>query len=370
MPDGETGTGTVRRKPWKAVFIILLILFFLGAGTVTGIGMFVANSLKPVEAQGESITFTIEPGMNSTAVTKKLEEAGLIRSSLIFSYYLRYKGEGSRFQAGDYALTPGMTLDEMIAKFNAGDTIPVETVRFTVPEGMTVAQMAAQFGNAGIIDEEVFLRLVSEPQNFMAESIRDIPADGNYVYWLEGYLFPETYEIVKEDFAEHVMVQRMLEELDRKLEQLPEGWQQQMDKLGLTFHEIMTVASLIEREVVVDAERPIVAGVIYNRLEIGQPLQIDATVQYALGEHKDRVLYEDLRVDHLYNTYRHNGLPPGPIAAPGLASIRAALYPEETPYFYYVTKKDGSQEHLFAETYAQHLENIERSKQMEAGGNG
>ncbi len=355
----------VRRKPWKAMLTVLLVLFCLVAGTITGLGMFVANALKPVDI-GESVTFEIEPGMHSTAVTKKLEQSGLIRSSLIFSYYLRYKDEGSRFQAGEYELTPGMTLDDMIEKFNTGDTIPIEMVRFTVPEGMTVAQMAEEFSSQGLIQQEEFLRLVSEPQNFMATSIQDIPADGDYMHWLEGYLFPETYEIVKEGFSEQVMVQRMLEELDHKLEELPEDWPQQLEKLGLTFHEVMTVASLIEREVILDEERPIVAGVIYNRLEIGQKLQIDATVQYALGEHKDRVIYEDLEIDHPYNTYLYAGLPPGPIAAPGLASIQAALYPEESPYFYYVTKKDGSQEHLFAETYAQHLANIEQSKQMEA----
>ena len=123
----------------------------------------------------------------------------------------------------------------------------------------------------------------------------------------------------------------------------------------------MTVASLVEREVVVDEERPIVAGIIYNRLKEGMPLQIDATVQYLLDKQKDRLMESDLQVDSPYNTYKIKGLPPGPIASPSVKSIEAALFPKKTDYFYYVTKKDGSHEHLFAETLKQHNQNIAKS---------
>ena len=139
-----------------------------------------------------------------------------------------------------------------------------------------------------------------------------------------------------------------------------EEWQARAKELGYTPLEIVTIASMIERETSVDFERPIVAGVIYNRLEQGMMLQIDATIQYALGEQKDRLLYSDLEIDSPYNTYKIQGLPPGPIACPGAACIEAALYPEESDYLYYRTKNDGTGEHYFAETYEEHLANGER----------
>jgi UPF0755 protein len=179
---------------------------------------------------------------------------------------------------------------------------------------------------------------------------------------LEGYIFPETYEVPQTSTDEKI-VRRMFEELDRKLALLPADWQQQMEKLGLTFHDIMTIASLIEREVVVDEERALVASVIYNRLNQKYPLQIDATVQYALDAPKERLLYVDLEVDSPYNTYKHAGLPPGPIASPGLKSIEAALYPDTSTYMFYVTKKDGTAEHYFAETYEAHQSNIAKSNE-------
>jgi len=131
----------------------------------------------------------------------------------------------------------------------------------------------------------------------------------------------------------------------------------------MTFHDLLTIASLVEREVVVDEERALVAGVIYNRLEDGMKLQIDATVQYSLDKPKQRLYEKDLLIDSPYNTYEVEGLPPGPIASPSLESIKAALYPEKSEYFFYVTKKDGSQTHLFAKTYKEHLRNIDKSNQ-------
>jgi UPF0755 protein len=136
-----------------------------------------------------------------------------------------------------------------------------------------------------------------------------------------------------------------------------------LEEKKMTLHELLTIASLVEREVVIDEERALVAGVIYNRIEDGMMLQIDATVQYSLDKPKERLYEKDLLIDSPYNTYKVEGLPPGPIASPSIASITAALYPEESDYLFYVTKKDGSQSHLFAKTYEEHLKNIEKSKQ-------
>jgi UPF0755 protein len=138
------------------------------------------------------------------------------------------------------------------------------------------------------------------------------------------------------------------------------------EELGLSVNEVMTMASLVEREVQAPAERDMVAGVMYNRLKRNMLLQIDASVIYALGEHKTQVLYQDLEVDSPYNTYKYTGLPPGPIAAPGKHAIMAVLYPAETDYIYYVAKGDGTGEHYFAKTYSQHLANIRQAQQNRA----
>ncbi|MNZ86552.1 putative aminodeoxychorismate lyase [compost metagenome] len=195
-----------------------------------------------------------------------------------------------------------------------------------------------------------------------AEAVRSVPDNDQLHQRLEGYLFPETYEMKKESTEEDI-IKRMLMELDRKLAELPEDWQLVMEEKNLSLHELLTIASLVEREVVVDEERALVAGVIYNRMKDGMMLQIDATVQYSLDKPKERLYEKDLQVDSPYNTYKVEGLPPGPIASPSIASIQAALYPEDSDYLFYVTKKDGSQSHLFAKTYKEHLKNIEISKQ-------
>lgn len=359
MANGKKPARRIRR-----FLTALLVLLLLAAGSAAGIFLFVRQSLQPTEP-GEEIVFTIEPGTHSAQIAEDLEAHGLIRNADVFKIYLRLKNEGHRFQAGDYALRPGMEPDEIIAKFNAGDVIEEPTVRITIPEGHTIWQIAGLVEESGLMGSSEFLELTSDPSRYPDTLAAQIPADKPYKHVMEGYIFPETYEFPLDASGEEI-VARMLEELERKLKTLPSDWQTRMESLGLSFHEVLTVASLIEKEVAVEEERALVAGVIYNRLEQNMPLQIDATVQYALDEPKERLLYEDLEVDSPYNTYKYSGLPPGPIASPGIRSIEAALYPEETSYLYYVTKKDGTAEHYFAETYEEHLDNIEQSKRNAA----
>ena len=323
--------------------------------------LFVTNGLSPLDP-GETVRLEIAPGMHSSAIAERLEEEGIIRNATIFSYYVRYKNEGSRFQAGVYDMHPGMTHDEIIAKLNAGDTVEEEMIRFTVPEGFTVAQIAERLAAHDFIDKETFLELTQRPDLFHFSFLEQIPDDPDIKFRLEGYLFPETYEL-KAEADERQIIARMIEELERKLAQLPPDWRERMEERGLDLHQLLTIASLIEREVAIDEERPIVAGVIYNRLERGMMLQIDATVQYLFDEQLEIVEYRHLEIDDPYNTYERLGLPPGPIASVGLRSIEAALYPEETSYLFYVTKKDGSREHYFAETFEEHQRNIELSRQ-------
>ena len=352
--------GRPARKPPVALWS-----FFIAVGlvllTAAGLLLYVWNGLRPVKAADAPVQITIERGMKAQKVSEILEEKGLIRNADLFNIWMKLKGEGSRFQAGVYELKPGMTREEIVAKFNSGDIVAPATYRFTIPEGFTILQMAERLASAGHVNKDEFIRAAQNPDLWTGSDwTGQIPLDAPLRFALEGYLFPDTYEMKAGSTAADI-INRMLAELDRKLDQLPEDWHEVMVERGLTLHEVLTIASLIEREVMVDKERPIVSSVIANRLAKNMPLQIDATIQYLLDKPKENLLEEDLKVDSPYNTYLHPGLPPGPIASPSFKSIEAALYPEKTDYLYYVTKKDGSNEHLFAATFKQHQRNIEIS---------
>lgn len=338
----------------------LVIIIFLMAGFGTGLALYVSKALEPMPPLEEAQRISFPPGTGVAQLALELEQKGIIRNARIFTWYLKYKQEGGRFQAGEYDMRPGLWPDEIIGRLNRGETVKEAGLRLTVPEGFTVRQIAEKLQAEHGVDSSIFLQAVQSYKGAEGTVGADIPDDPSIRYRLEGYLFPETYEW-KKDADANEMIASMMQELDKRLAQLPPDWKEAMAKQNLTFHQILTIASLIEREVVVDEERPIVSGVIHNRLKQGMPLQIDATVQYLFDKQKERLLYEDLRIESPYNTYLNKGLPPGPIASPSLASIQAAIYPAETQYLFYVTKKDGTRGHLFAETFEQHTKNIAES---------
>lgn len=360
--EDEYGEAPSKGHPALWSFLIALGLVVIAAASIL---VYVWNGLRPPAASEQPVRVTISKGMGAKKVGETLEASGLIRNTFLFSMWLKYKNEGSRFQAGDYDFKPGMTNGEIVAKLNNGETVAAATIRFTIPEGFTVVQMADRLAKEGIVDKDKFMNAVRNPAQ-LANSpwARQIPADAKLRYPIEGYLFPETYEM-KKGSTETDIIDRMLAELDRKLGMLPEDWQSVLEERGWTIHQLLTAASLVEREVVVDEERPIVAGIILNRLNKDMALQIDATIQYLLDKQKEKLTNNDLKVDSPYNTYTHKGLPPGPISSPSLKSIEAVLYPADTDYLYYVTKKDGSNTHLFAQTYKQHQKNIRDSEKNE-----
>jgi UPF0755 protein len=355
------GASLPRRKPrvllWSFCIALGLVL-----AIILGSLLYVWNGLRPTAASETPIRVTIDKGMRGSKVANLLEQNGLIRNSFLFSAWMKLKDEGSKFQAGVYELTPGMTRDQIVAKLNSGDIVAAASVRFTIPEGFTVQQIADRLAKTANVSKDSFIRAAADPAKWTGSAwTSQIPKDAHLRYPLEGYLFPDTYE-VRNGSSEADIINRMLSELDKKLDQLPEDWQTTLQERGMTVHQMLTIASLVEREVVVDKERAVVSGVIQNRLAKKMPLQIDATIQYLLNKPKENLLTEDLKVQSPYNTYLNAGLPPGPIATPSLKSIEAALYPAKTPYLYYVTKKDGSNSHLFAVTYAQHQKNIRLSE--------
>lgn len=364
QPHKQYSTKLTAANKRMMAFWTFLILFCLLAGTAGGILLYLGNALSPVEASKEEKRFVIPRGITSGRIASILEDQGVIRNGTVFSYYLKYKKEGAGFKAGEYAMNPGITVERIIEMLNNGEIVIPDTFTFTVTEGLTITQIADIIGNIGQVDRTKFLELANNPTLLQpAEGVvippfvQQIPEKDGMKFRLEGYLFPETYEMLTESSTEDIVI-RLLQELSKKLSTLPEDWTDQLKKNGVSFHELMTIASLVEREVVLDEERATVAGVIYNRLEKKMALQIDATVQYALDKHKERLLIEDTKKESPYNTYLNVGLPPGPIASPSISAIKAALYPEDTKYFYYVTKKDGTDGHLFAETFKQHQKNI------------
>ena len=348
----------MRTAAKAALVLFCVIILIIGAGA-----WYVWNGMKPVQGQDKPTEVTIEHGTGISAIADKLEQQGVIKNAMLFKLYLKYNNQGSSFKAGEYAFEPSSTYEAIIQKLNDGEVIPVETERVTVPEGYTIEQIAADLSEQGIVEKAAFLQAADKIAKSKPEGITlNLPKPNDQVkHALEGYLFPETYEFAVGTTAEDMII-RMIKETENRLIDIPD-FDEKLQARKMNLQELLTVASLVEREVVVDEERALVAGVIYNRLNKPMRLQIDATIQYALDKPKERLYYKDLEIDSPYNSYKHDGLPPGPIASPSIESIKAALSPEASDYFYYVTKKDGTQTHLFAKTYDEHLSNIEKSKQ-------
>jgi len=312
-------------------------------------GVYVNSQFQPVDAkEKESITVNIPQGSTPTKIASILRQKQLIKSEWGFKLYLKYKDESGKLQAGNYQLSKSMSLSE-ITKHMVSGKVVFNVVRFTIPEGYNIPQIADKLSKEGLINKEKFLALAKKG-NFNYDFVREIPKNSNITYPIEGYLFPDTYEIEK-GATEEVVINKMLSQF--KKEWNPE-WTKALQDKNITIHQAVTLASIVEREVAVDVERPIVAGVFYNRLNNQWKLQSCATVQFVLGKQKDRLTFADLAIKNPYNTYVNQGLPPGPIGNPGMKSLKAAVYPEKNDYFFFVTKKDGSGEHYFSKTFAEH----------------
>jgi UPF0755 protein len=351
------GRGAYKRISWFKWLLAFAGLFLLLASVVA---LWVWLELRP-PARGPEVQLQVPAGAGTREIAALLEREGLVRNGDLFWYALLWRGEGQRFKAGDYTLRIGMAHAELIRTLNGGGKSAGASFRLTVPEGMTVKQLQARLQTEYGYSEAELTDALRPERYPQYPWLSEIPADEALLHPLEGYLFPDTYEFKRAASAQTVIA-TLLAQLEVRLRQLPADWRSGLEKQGVTFHQMLTIASLVEREVVVPEERELVAGVIYNRLAKKMPLQIDATVQYLLPAQKERLLYKDLEIDSPYNTYRNGGLPPGPIANPGLAAIRAALTPAKTDYYFYVTRKDGTPGHWFAKTYEEHLRNIAKSK--------
>ncbi|MCC6727811.1 MAG: endolytic transglycosylase MltG [Chthonomonadales bacterium] len=313
-----------------------------------------AHELAPVSARGRTVRVAVARGQNVWGVAAMLARRGLIRRSAAFVVYAVARGDAGRIRAGEYGLSPSMSAAQILDRLKRGGADADDRV-VVVPEGFTVAQIAHALSQRGVAsDEAAVRRLARRPGGA-------VRAPFPMAHGLEGYLFPDTYRLAPRAGAAAAL-QAMV---DTFAARFYEPHAAEIARSGHSLHEVVTIASLVEREARVDADRPQIAGVIENRLARGMRLEIDASVLYALGQHKSRVLFSDLEVASPYNTYRRAGLPPGPIASPGLASLVAALRPARSDRLFYVANPDGT--HTFTRTLAEHRAATARARRSAGG---
>jgi UPF0755 protein len=266
---------------------------------------------------------------------------------------VKFKNEAG-FMAGDYKMKPSMTLPEIITSLKTGKVMQEVVMKITIPEGKQLKQIAGIIAEKTQQDEEEIFNQLNDKEfiNKMMGKYPDVLTEDilkeNVKYPLEGYLFPATYPF----YSEKPTVEEIVTVMLTKTKEVLGEFSGQMEEREMTTHELMTMASLIEEEATEKVDRDKIASVFYNRLEDGMMLQTDPTVLYAHGEHKDRVFYKDLEIDDPYNTYKIQGLPPGPIANPGVMSIEAALAPADTDHMYFLATSTGDV--LFSKTLAEH----------------
>jgi UPF0755 protein len=292
----------------------------------------------------------IRPNSGTLGIASALKEAGVIRSRLAFLAVAVTRGTHRRLLAGEYEFAPGIPLLEIVRRLEQGRGLVHQV---TIPEGLAGQQIAELLADRGLVDRDRFVGLIRD-----RETLGRFGLEGES---LEGYLFPDTYRLIK-GLSEEAIVQRMVRRFQGMFG--PEE-QARAKELRMTVPEVVTLASLIEREAQVPEERPLISAVFHNRLRRGMPLQSDPTVMYALSRFSGKLTKANLQARSPYNTYLRQGLPPGPIANPGRASIMAALYPASSRYLYFVSKNDGT--HAFSTTLRDHDARVRR---YQIGGGG
>jgi UPF0755 protein len=307
---------------------------------------------RPASYADTPVTFVVEPGESAATIAARLEELGLVTDGELFRMFIRYHEIDANLEAGEYVLRPNMTMAEIAETLQHAR---IEEVTVTIPEGWRAEQVAQMLAKENIVDGDEFLALVRGGK-FDYSLLRERPEESS----LEGFLFPETYRIPAQAEAQD-LIERMLSTLEERF--TPEMRRLAAER-GMTIYEVITLASIVEREAVIAEEQPLIAGVFLNRLEQDMYLRADPTVQYAkgydatTGQWWPPVTPEDWEgVDSPYSTYLYPGLPPGPICSPGLSAIQAVLEPADTEYLFFLAKGDGS--HAFATTYEEHLQNQE-----------
>ena len=332
-----------RKMKKSGLAIILIVVIALCGGIYYGTAFGAEN-------MGAEAVVSIPDGAGAKQIGGILADNGVVKHKWSFVSYAKKQGAVDSLQPGTYTFGPGkVTLEEVLKSLQSGGGDGT-TINLTIPEGLTVEQIAEAVEKAGLADKQIFLAAAG---NYNTSAYDYIPQGDSYVK-LEGFLFPETYNVDKSWSADQI-IGMMLKQFDKVF---TEDMKARAKETGKTVYDVVTMASIIEREALYDDDRPVIAGVFYNRLAIGMKLQSCATVQYILGEPKANLTNSDIAIDNPYNTYLYEGLPPGPIASPGKASLEAALYPDNNDYMYFVAMPDGH--HHFSTTYEEHLQAKEK----------
>ena len=322
----------------KRIAAMILVLM------IVVISFVMLNSEKQPEEisqRGKLVQIKVKEGMDAAEISRRLEKAGIIESGFKFRILAKLKGYEDQLKIGSYNFTTGMTYDEVFTKLLAGAP---EIVTVTIPEGFTVKDIANRLENLGIADYYTFTQKAKDfaPYDY-------IERRKNTFYDCEGFLFPDTYEVTTDMSVDDILYM-MADNFDYRLSR---KMREQAQEKGLSIYELITLASIVEKEARYAEDRPIIAQVFFKRLSIGMPLQTDASLQYLMDAPKEDVSIADTQIDSPYNTYQHSGLTPGPIANPGLDAIEAVLNPASTDYLYFVADRSGHNHYAY--TYDEHL---------------
>ncbi|HZU11650.1 MAG TPA: endolytic transglycosylase MltG [Chloroflexota bacterium] len=337
------GGSTHRGIGLRLAGIAIVLLAILG---VVGVGWLYWTIHQPASRDGSSVTFHVGTGDTVSTIADRLQTDGLIDSALLFRIDARLRDLGGNLKVGDYVLRRNMSIDQTITALTI---YHANTISVTIPEGYRMEQVAALLNHHGISGAQ-FLRAAQHPGNLGISILQGKPAGAS----LEGYLFPNTYD-VPPHYSGAAFARYMVQTLNSKFTPRMKA---RARAEGLTVYQVLTLASIVQREDKIFSEAPKIASVYLNRLHVGMKLQADPTVQYALGTPRDWwpvITQADYQIAAPYNTYVHTGLPPGPIANPGMVSIDAVLYPAQTKFLFFVASGHGH--HVFAQTYAQQLQN-------------
>lgn len=339
-----------KKKRRRSAAAVLLIIVLIGlAGYI-----YIASALKPVDAKSkEQKEVTIAPGTSTAGIGQVLEENRIVKSGKVFQYYVKANYQHG-LKAGTYLLSPSMSVKEVADHITGGQVFNPVRYKITIPEGSQLVEIADIIAKEFKLNKDDVIRQLNDPafidklKGTYPQLITDKLKDQNIKYKLEGYLYPATYSYYKKSNTLDEIIAPMLNKTNAFVTQNMATIQNK----HLDVHQFLTISSLIEEEATAATDRQKIASVFYNRLKVNMPLQTDPTVLYALGKHKERVLYGDLKVNSPYNTYVIKGLPVGPIANAGEPSLKAALEPAQTDYYYFLAAPSG--EVFFAKTLEEH----------------
>ena len=330
----------------RKILRIFSILVLLAAVFILGGYLFYSSAINKKNSNFSEIKkFTIQNGESSEDISKRLREEGLIQNSFIFDMYAWQTKKDDKLRAGEYDIPKNISIKEIIGILSSMRAL--EQNKITIIEGWENTEIAQYLEDKGVSKKNDFLYALKKRSSWWDdyEALWDLPKGVD----LEGYLFPDTYLVFKNASIDDIL-KKMISNLDKKIDA---QMRRDIKEQNMNIHKILTLASIIEKEVAGGEDRAIVSGIFHKRLKEGMGLQADSTINYITGKSKARSSLDDISLDNPYNTYKYRGLPPGPINNPGLSAIRAAVYPKDSFYYYFLTTPEGAV--IYSKNFEEHV---------------